>query len=111
MRSYIEGLYRHVEQANQARERATQQEAASLHGPARSRVQPLEQQITEFMRSLPPAQADSPWTMDELVIRLRGRYHDHPHPQHVATALRKLGWQRRRVYGAQGGGRRYWRPS
>ena len=73
------------------------------------RTKPLEDQVTELMRSLPPALCDRPWTMEELTLRLQGKYRDRPHTQHVGTALRKLGWQRVRLYGEHGGVR-LWVP-
>jgi hypothetical protein len=69
---------------------------------------PLDQQIEELMRSLPPAQRDRPWSMDELVIRLKGRYRRHPHAKDVGAALRRLGWQQRRDWSVEGAGRRIW---
>ena len=69
---------------------------------------PLTEQITELMAALPSVQRDRPWSMDELVARLQGRYSACPHPMNVGRALRQLGWQRRRLYGADFGGKRYW---
>jgi len=70
--------------------------------------QPLTEQIEELMRSLSPAQRDRPWSMEELVARLQGRYNARPHPMNVGQALRVLGWTQKRDYTRQGGGRRVW---
>ncbi len=72
------------------------------------RTKPLDQQITELMRSLPPALRDRPWSMDELVSRLSGKYRDRPHPQHVGEALRRLGWKRERRWSDDYDGKRVW---
>jgi hypothetical protein len=107
MRSYIDGLYKIVEQEKQERELARQKVAASLqtiHPP----VKPLEQQLVEHFRSS-PSRAKEPLLISDLVYHLRGRIRDHPHPQLVADELRKLGWQRRRLWGAHEG-KRYWFP-
>ena len=109
LRSYIESLHRHVEQVNKEKELAKQRETASLQ-TMQPLVKPLELQIIEFFRSLPSAQTSRPWSLRDITLRLEGKYRAHPHPQQVGETLRKLGWQRRRVYGAQGGGRRYWFP-
>jgi hypothetical protein len=61
------------------------------------------------MRSLPPAQRNRPWTMDEFVARLHGRYKARPCAGSVGVALRRLGWTRLRDWSHDGGGRRVWR--
>ena len=60
------------------------------------------------MNSLSPAQRSRPFTMDELVARLHGRYSARPHPMHVGQALRALGWAQKRDWTRDGGGRRVW---
>lgn len=67
-------------------------------------------QIIALMASLSPAQRNRPWSMDELVARIQGRYSARPHPMHVGTALRQLGWTSFRDWSVSGGcGRRVWR--
>jgi hypothetical protein len=105
MRSYLQSLHKHVEQVNQEREQAKQQEAVTPP-PAK----PLERQLIELFRTVSEEQMSRPWTMDEITLQCRGKYRRHPHPQQVATELRKMGWQSRRVYGTQAAGRRYWFP-
>jgi hypothetical protein len=94
-------------------------EAANLrHKEAKSKSQktdkrilcdkPLTEQITELMATLPSAQRDRAWSMDELVARLQGRYSARPHPMNVGQALRALGWITNRDWTREGGGRRYW---
>jgi len=68
----------------------------------------VAQQIEELMRSLPPAQRDRPWSMEELVARLHGRYKVRPCAGEIGTALRRLGWTRIRDWGPDGDGRRVW---
>ena len=109
MRSYIDGLYKIVELEKQERELAKQQEAASLQ-TILPPVKPLEQQMVEFFRSLSASQINRPWSLREITSQLEGKYRDRPHPQLVANELLKLSWQRRRLYGAEWAGRRYWFP-
>ena len=48
------------------------------------------------------------WNLAELTVRLQGKYRDHPHPQQVGDALRKLGWGRERGWGKGFDGARVW---
>ena len=106
MKAYIESLHAAVEQANRQK-----QAEAKKRRNADPRVlcdKPLTQQIEELMRTLSPAQRDRPWTMDELVARLRGRYRVKPHPMRIGEALRALGFISRRDWSRDGAGRRNW---
>ena len=105
-----------------AKLRAASDEANLRHEEAKAQTQhvdprvlydkPLTAQIEELMLSLPPVLRDSPWSMDELVARLQGRYSARPHPMNVGQALRALGWTQRRDWTRYGGGRRVWlRPN
>lgn len=91
--------------ANRLRENAT-----GNHRNVKQLVNPLTDQITDLMNSLPPALRDRPWGMGELVLRLRGKYRDRPHPQNVGAALRTLGWQRFRCWSRGFNGVRVWVP-
>lgn len=86
--------------------------AAHPHGGSKGhsvwRGQPLTAQLEAFLRTLPPAQRDRWWSIDEFVCRLEGKYRDRPHPADVGRALRALGWVRVRDCSRTGGGRRYW---
>ncbi|HAY44898.1 MAG TPA: hypothetical protein DCY55_01280 [Gammaproteobacteria bacterium] len=107
MKTYIDQLKVEAEAANLRRE-----EVKAKFQNADSRVlcdTPLTDQITALMASLPPAQRNRPWSMDELVVRLSGRYSAKPHAMNVGTALRQLGWVTRRDWSAEGAGRRVWR--
>lgn len=77
-----------------------------------SRIQcdtPLTKQIEALMRSLPPAQRNRAWSMEEFVARLHGRYNVRPCAGSVGVALTRLGWTRIRDWSKNGGGRRVWR--
>lgn len=74
------------------------------------RSKPLQQQIHEYIDSLPPLLRERPITMAEIVNQLTGRYRDKPHPQHVGAALRALGYKDVRLWGKQGEGKRVWLP-
>ena len=106
MKAYIDELKEVAVEASRQHE-----EASAKYRRADPRVQcdkSLTDQIEELMRSLSPAQRDRPWSMDELVNRLQGRYSARPHPMNVGQALRSLGWVSRRDWTRDGGGRRVW---
>jgi hypothetical protein len=69
---------------------------------------PITDQIETLMRSLPPMQRDRPWSMEELVARLQGRYNARPSAGDIGVALRKIGWTRSRDWSECGAGRRVW---
>lgn len=90
-----------------------ERETIAAHKRARQiqqikRTQPLDDQILELMRRLPPAIRDRPWSMTELVNQLNGRYRDRPHAKHIGEALRRLGWQRIRLWTNGADGQRVW---
>jgi len=104
-KSYIAKLRAEAEAVNLLSEKAK----ANPHGTD-SRIlcdTSLVDQIDALMRSLPPAQRDRPWSMEEFCCRLKGRYSPRPHPMKVGEALRALGWTQRRLWGRYGG-RRLW---
>lgn len=91
------------------------EEAARLNPPKpndtaskRSDYTPLDQQIIDLVRTLPPARQKAPWSIDDLIARLDGKYRDRPHAKNVGEALRRLGWKHVRLWAKEYGGRRYW---
>ena len=110
LRAHIARLRAQVEEQN--RQHALRQVAAH---PAMSNRQlkgspPLDAQIVGLLRTLPPQLRNRPWSMAELVQRLSGKYRDRPHAQHVGETLRRLGWQRVRLWKAGADGQRVWVP-
>jgi hypothetical protein len=101
LKSYVAALKAQTEA------QAHREHRAGAHRSAK----PLTLQIEELMRTLPPTQRDRPWTIDEFVCRLEGKYRDRPHAAEVGRALRGLGWVRVRDWSSTGGGRRYWSSS
>ena len=106
MKGYIQSLHAAADAAN--RERKVAQAKRLGTDPRVLSAKPLRQQIEELMRSLSPAQRNRPWSMDELVTRLEGRYRARPHPMNVGQALTALGWASVRDWTRDGGGKRYW---
>ena len=108
MRSYIDGLYKLVEQEKQERELAKQREVSSLQ-TMQPPVKSLEQQFLELVRSVSPDQLNRRWTMAEFVMRLEGTHSARPHPQKISSILERYNWRRHRAYGKENSGR-YWLP-
>ena len=109
MKTYIDQLKADTAKANLRQE----EEAKAQTHHADPRVlcdKPLTEQIEALMRSLPPVQRDRFWNMEEMCLRLNGKFSASPHPMNVGQALRALGWMRRRDYSALGRGQRYWYP-
>jgi len=105
LRSYIDGLYKIVEQEKQERKLVMQQEA--VPPPP---VKCLEQQLMGYFRTLSQEQLKRPWTMIEIieVADLKGISRDRPHPQQISEILKRYNWRRYRAYGVNAG--RYWLP-
>ena len=110
VKTYIAALATHNKDHAHLRQLA--QEVAALEKLAQlKRQRPLDDQITTFMRSLPPAQRDRAWSMGDLLPHLTGKYRATPHAKEVGLALRRLGWSRKRLYAGGYDGARYWFPA
>jgi hypothetical protein len=108
-RTYLEQLNSDIEEQNR-----TEGLKQSIHGKSAQSprpVKPLDDQITELMRTLPPALRNRPWSMAELTQRLAGKYRDRPHAQQVGQALRRLNWRRERRWQKGYDGVRLWVPN
>lgn len=106
MKAYIAKLQAESAEANSQREAAS----AKRQG-ADPRVlcdKPLTDQILELLATLPSVQRDRPWSMEQMVALLHGKFSARPHAMNVGRAMRVLGWERRRDYTIIGGGRRMW---
>lgn len=53
---------------------------------------PLPEQIATYVLALPPVLRNQPVSIPNLIPHLQGKYREHPHPLHVARALRSLGF-------------------
>jgi hypothetical protein len=101
--SYIDGLYKMVEQENEKRELAKQQDQKSQ--TIQTAPIPLEQQILDLTRG---HNSDRKWTMAEFIACLTGTYSEQTHPQKISEILKRHNWRRHRTYGKNAG--RYWLP-
>ena len=110
MKAYKEKLLAIVEEL-QAKEQASTSLKASEVNNDVDQKPPLEQQISSFMQSLPPVLRYRPWTIQELRLRLKGRFKRYPSAGDIGIALQSLGWTRRRDWTNAGRGRRIWMPN
>lgn len=111
MSAYIAQLRREVDEEKRLHEIKAKAQAEATTVKLQERcVKPLTVQITELMSTIPPSMRDRPWSIQDLVSRLQGKYRDRPHTQHVGSALRQLGWCRERRWGHGYDGVRVWMP-
>lgn len=79
--------------------------------PKRRPVSIYEAQITEWFNRLPPDARAAPRTMAEFVNMLEGRTPGmKAHAPDVSRILSRLSWVRKRIWKADGEGRRLWLP-
>ncbi len=77
--------------------------------PKRKPLDIYEAQITAWYSRLPPAARNSPRAMEEFINLLDGRTPGmKAHAPDVSRILSRLGWVRRRIWKADGEGRRVW---
>jgi hypothetical protein len=70
----------------------------------------LDRQIQALMDALPDAVRNRPWSLSELVPRLRGKYNDRPAQRDIAAALHRLGWVQQRRWTRAARNCRVWLP-
>lgn len=113
MSDFVRQLHAHSEESRRLyklRQEADAQAKLTASIQVIKRTKPLEDQIVELMRTLPPQLRDRPWSMADLVHRLTGKYRDRPSAKCVGDALRRLRWSRERRYADGYDGRRVWLP-
>ena len=109
MKAYKEKLLAIVEELQAKEQASSALKASELDNEFDQKI-PLEQQINSLMQSLPPVVRFRPWTIQELRLRLKGRFKRYPSAGDIGLALQSLGWTRRRDWTNAGRGRRIWMP-
>ena len=76
-------------------------------------IETYRHQILGWIRTLPPSQQIQSYTLDSIIklVNLRGIHNKPPSPQHIATALRKAGFQQIRSWKKADRNLRTWRWS
>lgn len=103
LRDYIERL------KLEAKVLATQSSTkiAAQHDP----IETYTHQILGWIRTLSPSQQIQSYTMNSIIrlVNLKGIRNESPSPQHIATALRKAGFQQMRSWKKADRNIRTWR--
>jgi hypothetical protein len=96
------------EQARQAEERAGQERIRTQ--AARERLTPLEERLRRLLDTIPRGLQAEGLPLAQLQASLRGRWRGACHPGELGTALRKLGFIRRRQWRDGAGFGALWYP-
>ena len=77
----------------------------------RERLTPLETRVSKLLATIPDAVQREGLSLASLQASLRGRSRGNCHPGELGTALRKLGFTRRRRWSDAAGFRALWYPA
>jgi hypothetical protein len=109
--AYIDQCNAAMAVAAQARHDERERAVAQAAQAARERLTPLEDRLSRLLATIPPEVRREGVSLPTLQIALRGRWRGNAHPGHTGSALRKLGYRRRRTWrGDAGGFRALWYP-
>jgi hypothetical protein len=107
----MRNLKREIEKRKLEMELAGLSETPKTVVPKRRSIDTYEAQITEWFSRLPPAARAAPRTMAEFINLLDGRTPGmRAHAPDASRILSRLGWIRKRIWKADGEGRRVWLP-
>jgi hypothetical protein len=97
--------------AGAERERARRAENERVEAQAvRERLTPLEDRLVRALATIPLELQREGLSLTSLQAALRGRWRGNCHPGELGTALRKLGFTRRRQWRDGAGLRALWFP-
>lgn len=104
MAAYLKALQADVDELERARLKRREVEAQS----ARERFTPLEDRLARLLASIPEEVQRGGMSLQWLQSSLRGRWRGNCHPGELGRALRKLGYERRRTWRANGSSPATW---
>ncbi len=108
--TYLASLKASAE-ANHAKEQAQREERACRETrAARERLTPLDERLTRLLATIPATVQAEGLSLASLQAALKGRWRGRCHPGELGTALRKLGFTRRRQWSGGAGFRALWYP-
>ena len=97
-------------EARRAKEQAIREERASAEAKAaRERLTPLDARLARLLAAIPVEVQREGLSLSSLQVSLRGRSRGNCHPGELGTALRRLGFERRRNWRGADGFRAVWR--
>ena len=105
MSAFIRSLKEGAAAREQAR-RAEQEQAEAR--AARERLTPLEERLERQLAKIPVELQREGLSLASLQAVLKGRWRGHCHPGELGTALRKLGFKRRRRWRGGEGFQAFW---
>lgn len=106
MSAYIAGLRAAVERDQEQREDQKRIAAAQA---AKDRLTPLADRLRRLLATIPAEVQREGLSLASLQTALRGRWRGNVHPGELGAALRRLGFERHRNWGATDGFRAVWR--
>ena len=65
---------------------------------ARDRLKPLDDRLARVLSAVPSVVQREGLSLTSVQVLLKGRSRGHAHPGELGTALRRLGWTRRRSW-------------
>ena len=74
----------------------------------RTRLTPLEDRLTRLLKTIPVELQREGLSLGSLQSSLQGRWRGNCHPGELGTALRRLGFQRKRHWRGEGGIQAIW---
>lgn len=101
MSAYVKALQAEVAAEQTAHEEQLRQDKAKT---ARERLTPLEDRLARLLATIPLDVQREGLSLASLQASLRGRWRGSCHPGELGTALRKLGYERRRNWTGGGDG-------
>ncbi len=109
MSAYINGLRAAVETERAKHQAQREEKARAEADAARERLTPLEDRLRRVPATIPIEVQREGLSLASLQAALKGRWRGHCHPGELGTALRRLGFERRRDWSGTDGFRAIWR--
>jgi hypothetical protein len=110
MSAYIKHLNAVVAAATQTRREERERKDAQAAEAARERLKPLEDRLARLLATIPLGVQAEGLSLPTVQAALRGRSRGNCHPGDLGTALRKLGFERRRGWRGGAGFKALWYP-
>ncbi len=109
--AYIQSLNQYAAKVNARREENKRAKAEACAQAARERLTPLEDRLKRLLAKIPIEVQREGLSLSTLLISLRGRHRGNAHPGELGSALRKLGYVRKRDWKDEDGFRALWFPA
>jgi hypothetical protein len=108
--AYIAGLNAMAEVGRAEANARREAEACASAQAARERMTPLEDRLGRLLATIPREVQAEGLSLASLQASLRGRWRGNCHPGDLGTALRRLGFTRRRQWRDEAGFQALWYP-